>query len=209
MPLSMIFTVICPSDTSGRRKGGLITIVFSFFGLPKYLSVKNKRAFIDSFLCIYRLPTLCKAFYTRNSPTRPVKRLALNWFLWFHDELQQSKASGQIPSSRHSGVNLTLNSQRIVTIIPGTSSELTGPTEGWHVSLLQVLPILRESFLKAVSHQTSPYQKKPKDDKSFDQGWTLDRKGRRTWVLGNCRVHGWHCYSSHWWKGSHLPGIYP
>lgn len=33
----MIFTVICPSDTSGRRKGGLITIVFSFFGLPKYL----------------------------------------------------------------------------------------------------------------------------------------------------------------------------
>ena len=61
MPLSMIFTVIWPSDTSGRRKGGLMTIVFSFFGLPKYLSVKSERAFIQPFRSIYQLPTLRKA----------------------------------------------------------------------------------------------------------------------------------------------------
>ena len=50
-----------PSDTSGRRKGGLMTIVFSFFGLPKYLSVKSERAFIQSFKNIYWLLTLWKA----------------------------------------------------------------------------------------------------------------------------------------------------
>ena len=75
MPLSMIFTVIWPSDTSGRRKGGLMTIVFSFFGLPKYLSVKSERAFIQSFKSIYWLPTLWKALLQieENSPSRPGK----------------------------------------------------------------------------------------------------------------------------------------
>lgn len=38
-----------------------MTIVFSFFGLPKYLSVKSKRAFIQSFKNIYWLPTRWKA----------------------------------------------------------------------------------------------------------------------------------------------------
>lgn len=54
MPLSMIFTVICPSDISGRMKGGRITIVFSFFGLPKYLSVENKgfHSFIPAYLLV-------------------------------------------------------------------------------------------------------------------------------------------------------------
>lgn len=38
-----------------------MTIVFSFFGLPKYLSVRSERAFIQSFKNIYWLPTLWKA----------------------------------------------------------------------------------------------------------------------------------------------------
>lgn len=38
-----------------------MTIVFSFFGLPKYLSVKSERAFIQSFKNIYWLLTLWKA----------------------------------------------------------------------------------------------------------------------------------------------------
>lgn len=59
-------------------------MVFSFFGLPKYLSVKNKKAFIHSFIHS-NVSTDClpcvKHFYTINSPTRPVKRSAMNRFL--------------------------------------------------------------------------------------------------------------------------------
>lgn len=37
IPLSMIFTAICPSDISGRRNGGLTNTVCSGFGRPRYL----------------------------------------------------------------------------------------------------------------------------------------------------------------------------
>lgn len=38
IPLSMILTVIWPSDTSGRRKGGLTSTVCSALGRPRYLA---------------------------------------------------------------------------------------------------------------------------------------------------------------------------
>lgn len=169
MPLSMIFTVICPSDTSGRRKGGLITMVFSFFGLPKYLSVKSERAFIHSFQCTYWLPTLYKAFFIQEA-VLPSQWKDQHWTDFFDSMKNCSKSRPQIPCSRHSLVNLTLNSQNRVTITLDEYQMSSGSTKGWHVFPMQAFTLLKQLFLKPASHQTSLIQKEPKEDKSFDKG---------------------------------------